>query len=243
MFKLFRSLLLVYNLFFHYAVGFHNIRILKVNRVSCSSDSDDSAGDVYNSLKDKPGLQEASSTFSLLSLKNFKIDNKSIAGLAASLASFLFFFQHSQPVSGIALLHAMAKDSTNFQTALCSGKPTVIDFYADWCESCKYMAPTMRQMEFNYKDKINFVVLDGTDPDNSELVSQFRVDGIPHLAFISAKAELQTALIGAIPPATLNSEMEALAKGLKLPYIGYDALEGESHDLKAINPSLCSSSL
>ena len=37
--------------------------------------------------------------------------NKVIAVASAILGSFLFVFQHSQPVSGVALMHAMERDS------------------------------------------------------------------------------------------------------------------------------------
>lgn len=51
---------------------------------------------------------------------------------------------------------------------MCNGKPTVIDFYADWCESCKAMAPSMRSIESQYKDKVNFVTLDGSNTKNGK---------------------------------------------------------------------------
>eukprot|EP01041_Mallomonas_annulata_P002304 gene2304-4478_t len=165
---------------------------------------------------------------------------KGIAAISSILGAFLFVFQHSQPVSGAALLNAMAKDSTNLETALCNGKPTIIDFYAEWCESCKAMAPIMRQMEAKYGDKINFVMVDGTDANNMDLVGKFRVDGIPHFAFITKDAEVKTALIGAIPQPIFDDEIDSLAKGKVLPYDGYDAFEGESHFPFASSSSICS---
>ena len=44
--------------------------------------------------------------------------NKLIAVASAVLGSFLFVFQHSQPVSGVALMHAMEKDSVDINVSL-----------------------------------------------------------------------------------------------------------------------------
>lgn len=44
------------------------------------------------------------------------------------------------------------------------------------------------------------------------LVNAFRVDGIPHMAFVTETAEVKTALIGQVPKNILVSEIEALIK-------------------------------
>jgi thiol-disulfide isomerase/thioredoxin len=116
------------------------------------------------------------------------------------------------------------------QTALCNNKPTVIDFYAPWCESCKIMASSMRGVEIQYRNDVNFITVDGSDPNNgefhftifllktkllvflAEIVGAFKVDGIPHLAFITGDNEVKTALIGAVPKTILTEEVDALAK-------------------------------
>jgi thiol-disulfide isomerase/thioredoxin len=44
------------------------------------------------------------------------------------------------------------------------GKPVVVDIYASWCPGCKNIAPTLSQLKQDYSGKVNFVVLDVTDP-------------------------------------------------------------------------------
>lgn len=88
---------------------------------------------------------------------------------SAALAFGLFLFQHFQPASALTLLKQMEKESPTLQEAFCSNKPTIIDFYADWCENCKAMAPTMRQLEYKYGNSVNFVAVDGSNPKNSKL--------------------------------------------------------------------------
>ena len=99
--------------------------------------------------------------------------NKYIAIISAVFGSIFFVFQHGQPVNSVALLKAMEKDSMDVQVAMCNGKPTLVDFYADWCESCKVMAPTMRLLESQYKDRLNFITIDGASPRNGKNTTKY----------------------------------------------------------------------
>ena len=155
--------------------------------------------------------------------------NKYVAALSAVVGSAFFVFQHGQPVNSVALLKAMERDSMDVNVALCNGRPTMVEFYADWCESCKVMAPAMRSLETQYKDRINFITIDGSSPRNADMVKRFGVDAIPHVAFLTPQAEVQTALVGAVPKKILVEEATALVQNQPLPYEGYDAFEESSH--------------
>lgn len=165
---------------------------------------------------------------------------KSIAVCSTFLGAALYFFQPAQTVSGVELLHTMEKESVSLKEAVCNGKPTLVEFYADWCESCKVLAPTMRAMEFKYKNDVNFITVNGVDPKNANLVSGFGVDGIPHVAFITKDAKVLTALVGAVPGSMLNSEISALAMNKDLPYEGYDAFAQKSPFPFGSTQSICS---
>lgn len=155
--------------------------------------------------------------------------NKFIAIGSSLFAVILLIYQKSLPVSPVGLLQAMEKDSMDITTALCNGKPTVIDFYADWCENCKQMAPTMRSIEFEFANNVNFVTIDGANNKNADLVRRFHVDGIPHVALLKSNGEIQTSLIGAAPKKILLDDIKALVNNKAMPYVGYDAFENESH--------------
>lgn len=81
-----------------------------------------------------------------------------------------------------------------------------------------------------------------------DLVEKFRVDGIPHIAFLTNQASVQTALVGAVPEEVLQQQINALAKvtksnssnnfisnhiyqGDQLPFQGFDAFEGRERTL------------
>ncbi|CEL95477.1 unnamed protein product [Vitrella brassicaformis CCMP3155] len=130
----------------------------------------------------------------------------------------------------LVILREMERDSPPVDAQLfTNGRPTVIDFYAPWCENCKTMAPSMRTIEKEYSGRVNFVTVDGSRSDTSSqrLVQRFRVDAIPHIALVSARGEILTALIGLIPKEVLKADFDALLSDRPLPYIGYDAFDGD----------------
>lgn len=188
-------------------------------------------------------IETSPETLTSLNSPNMLFKSKNVVAILSSLfGGLIFFTQTSQQVSGVALLNQMEKDSVPFKEALCNNKPTVIEFYADWCESCKELAPKFRALEFKFKDDINFVAINGAKRENSNLVNAFRVDGIPHIAFITKDARVETALIGAVPEKYLQENMNSLVKGIALPYEGYDAFEEESHYLYNKEGSFCQAS-
>ena len=40
------------------------------------------------------------------------------------------------------------------QSVVANGRPTVVDFYAEWCENCKEMAPVLRAMEGKVRGRV-----------------------------------------------------------------------------------------
>ena len=145
------------------------------------------------------------------------------AGIGALLGATVFAAQNINPgVSGAELLRIAEVESIPVSVAACQDKPMVIDFYAPWCENCKQVAPSLRQLEGAYGGDINFITVDGSNPANNDLVGRFHVDGIPHLAFMDSEGIEQTALIGAVPKPILKAELEALVAGKPLPYAGID---------------------
>ena len=126
-------------------------------------------------------------------------------------AAALYAYQRANPVNPIALLQAMESESPDLSTALSSGKGTLVEFYAPWCESCKLQAPSMRRFEKLYGDRVNFVTVNGDDPRNRRLVETFGVDSIPHLALISGSRQLQATLIGSVPDSVIERQLRDLA--------------------------------
>ena len=151
--------------------------------------------------------------------------NVGLAVASPLVAASLFFAQRSSVlgVDPVSLLSKMEAQSPTLPTALANGRPTVVDFYAPWCESCKVSAPYMFRLEKLYAEQLNFVVMNGDDARNADMVKRFGVDGIPHLALISADRKLVGTLIGEVPEGVLEQNLRALAAGAALPYASTNA--------------------
>lgn len=68
-----------------------------------------------------------------------------------------------------------------------SGKPVIIDFYADWCVPCKKMSPIVEELAKEYEGKIVFYKVD-IDKER-ELAENMRVTSIPSFMFIPAEGK------------------------------------------------------
>ena len=85
------------------------------------------------------------------------------------------------------------------------------------CENCRYMAPTLFQLEESYKDKVNFVMVNGDDPNNWPLIEALGVDAIPHLALVESDGTVDTALIGTVPKEWISRDIDVLLSNANGP--------------------------
>jgi thiol-disulfide isomerase/thioredoxin len=66
---------------------------------------------------------------------------------------------------GVAQPQLIAR-SENALARQLQGKPVVVDIYASWCPACRNIAPTLFKLKQQYKNKVNFVVLDVRDRES-----------------------------------------------------------------------------
>lgn len=70
-------------------------------------------------------------------------------------------------------------NAQQFEALLDSDKPVLVNFYAEWCEPCKRMAPYMKEITNDMKDKVKVVRINADD--NKELCKALKVEAIPVL--------------------------------------------------------------
>jgi thioredoxin 1 len=80
-------------------------------------------------------------------------------------------------------------------------RPCLIDFYADWCQPCKMVAPVLEELAEEYKGKLDIYKID-TESER-ELAGIFGIQSIPSLLFVPTEGMPQMAQ-GALPKETFE---------------------------------------
>ncbi|MCP8312177.1 MAG: thioredoxin [Candidatus Methylarchaceae archaeon HK01B] len=76
--------------------------------------------------------------------------------------------------------------SDNFNGAMNSGKPVIVDFWAGWCSPCLYMAPVFEKLANKYGEKMVFGRLNVDD--NRDVAARYQVFSIPtFMVFVDGK--------------------------------------------------------
>ncbi|BAZ46145.1 thioredoxin [Chondrocystis sp. NIES-4102] len=136
-----------------------------------------------------------------------------IAAIVLSIALFLGLQTDSS-----SSLESQAKNSIPLDVALNNQKPTLTEFYADWCTSCQAMAADLAQIKKTYSDRVNFVMLNVDNTKWLPEMLQYRVDGIPHFVFINDQGSAIAEAIGEQPKTILQADLDALIANQPLPY-------------------------
>ena len=135
--------------------------------------------------------------------------------LSIILVISLFFLRNGFKAN--AMLDELAKTSLLPEKALSNGKPTVFEFYADWCEACKEMAPDMIELKQQTSNKVDVVLLNVDNPRWFDLIDKYDVNGIPKLTFFDDKGVFKGFSLGVRKYSELNEIFLALINNSELP--------------------------
>ncbi|TAG90282.1 MAG: thiol:disulfide interchange protein [Oscillatoriales cyanobacterium] len=145
-----------------------------------------------------------------------QVRNLLIVLAAIALSVSIFFGLRTQTPS--SSLTAMAKASAPLETALANGKPTLMEFYANWCGSCQAMANDLSEIKQKYAEPLNFVMLNVDNDKWLPEITKYRVDGIPHFVYLNNKGSAVAETIGEAPRTIMEANLEALIAGKELPH-------------------------
>ena len=94
------------------------------------------------------------------------------------------------------LLKSFGELSIEPEIAFKNNKPTFLEFYAEWCEVCKEMAPKVSALKAEYDKDINFVFLNVDNQKWETYIRKFEVNGIPQVNLFDREGNLKSTFIG-----------------------------------------------
>ena len=86
-----------------------------------------------------------------------------------------------------------------------SPKPTIVDFWAEWCGPCKMIAPSVEKISEEYSDKLKVGKLDVDS--NPNISSTFGIRSIPTLLIFKNGAPVDQ-IVGAVSKEVISSKVE-----------------------------------
>ncbi len=88
-------------------------------------------------------------------------------------------------------------------------RPCIIDFYADWCQPCKIVAPVLEKLSKEYDGKLNIYKVD--TENQRELAGAFQITSIPSILFIPKDDKPQMSM-GALPKESFEDAIKNVLK-------------------------------
>ena len=135
------------------------------------------------------------------------------------------------------LLKSFGELSVDPEIAFTNNKPTFLEFYAEWCEVCKEMAPQVSAIKDEYEKDINFVFLNVDNQKWGNYIKKFGVNGIPQVNLFDKKGNLISTFIGKQDEIKIRKSINNIEKEEK-PYeeIIYSEFSKIQENNKKVSP-------
>jgi len=125
-----------------------------------------------------------------------KTNLKTILILIISIVIISLFLFRNFLFKSTYLLKSFGELSVDPEIAFTNNKPTFLEFYAEWCEVCKEMAPNISVLKDEYERDINLVFLNVDNQKWDNYIRKFEVNGIPQVNLFDKKCNLISTFIG-----------------------------------------------
>ena len=113
------------------------------------------------------------------------------------------------------LLKSFGELSVDPEIAFKNNKPTFLEFYAEWCEVCKEMAPKVSSLQEEYEKDFNFVFLNVDNQKWDNYIRKFDVNGIPQVNLFDKNGNLRSTFIGKQEEFTIRDSIDQIEKEAK----------------------------
>ncbi|MFZ4457277.1 MAG: thioredoxin [Bacteroidales bacterium] len=102
---------------------------------------------------------------------------------------------------------ALTITDASFKEILESGKPVVVDFWAEWCGPCRMVGPIIEELSKEYDGKVTIGKIDVDE--NTEVAAQFGIRNIPTILFFK-DGQVVDKQVGAAPKSAFVAKIESL---------------------------------
>lgn len=102
---------------------------------------------------------------------------------------------------------ALEVTDTNFEELVNSGKPMVLDFWAEWCGPCRMVGPIIDELATEYEGKVTIGKMDVDS--NNDVVAQFGIRNIPTVLFFK-DGKMVDKQVGAAQKSAFAAKIDAL---------------------------------
>ena len=86
-------------------------------------------------------------------------------------------------------------------------KPALVDFWAEWCQPCKMLAPTVEEIAGEYVDKVTVAKVNVDD--NPQTATKFGIRGIPTILLFKEGKVVQQ-MVGVKPKGDITIAIDEI---------------------------------
>jgi thioredoxin 1 len=100
-------------------------------------------------------------------------------------------------------------EATFEQEIVKSKLPAIVDFWADWCDPCKALVPTMQKISVEYSGKVKVVKVN--IEKNTKIAQTYDIRSIPTLLFFK-RGKVVGQLVGTVSKAKIGEAADRMLK-------------------------------
>jgi thioredoxin len=89
-----------------------------------------------------------------------------------------------------------------FSQIINNEKPVLVDFYADWCQPCKVMAPQLKQLKSEMGDSVKIIKVDVDK--NPQISAVYNIRSVPTLMLFK-QGQVKWSGAGVVPSSQLKN--------------------------------------